>query len=130
MSSLARPPAHKAHLNLIPGAPNQLFALKSLLHLLFVFLPHLFVTLPSSILWNHVFARWSKNGIVRQIGRSVFADYIVSLTRYVLSHLDIPGSRLLFNRTTAYDNIVKTHFAGYRDWINYVCRSTSAVRSS
>lgn len=128
MTALARPPAHKVHLSLVPGASNQAFGLKSLLHFLYTFLPHLFATLPASIIWNHVVARWSRNGIVRQIGRPVFADYMVSLTRYVLSHLDIPGSRLLFNRTSAYDLVVKgPQFAGYRDWINYVRLNLSAI---
>lgn len=128
MSALARPPAHKAHLNLVPGAPNQLCTIKSLLHAIFSFLPHLFLTLPGSIIWNHVLARWRRRGIVRQIGRPVFADFIVSLTRYILSHLDIPGSRLLFNRTSAYDFVVKgPQFKGYRDWINYVRLDTPTL---
>ncbi|ORY70606.1 Alpha/Beta hydrolase protein [Leucosporidium creatinivorum] len=103
-------PANKAHLGLVSGAKPQKMTLLLVLHFLYVFLPHLFITLPISLLWNHLFARWT-SPIVQLVGRPVLADG--SLYR--------PQARLLFNRTRAYDLVHASRpFARYRDWVSYV----------
>lgn len=99
---LASVPADKAHLKLVAGAPAQRFTLSALLHFLYVFLPHLTVTLPFALVYNHLLLRFAKNGIVRNVGRPAFSDYIVTLTRYYLGRTSAAQGRLLMNRTGAY----------------------------
>lgn len=59
--------------------------------------------------------------IVQEIGRPAFSDYVVRLTRTILSQLTYTECRVLFNRTRSYDQIHSSPvFKGFRNWVKFV----------
>lgn len=107
--------AKQQHLKLVSGGvPAQRLTLATLIHFIYVFLPHLCLTLPFSLFYNHVIKRFTSRGIVAATGRPAFADYVVTLTRYYLSRTNAAQGRILMNRTNAYSvcqSHVRTYFA-------------------
>lgn len=75
------------------------------------------ITLPLTILWHHVFARFS-SPVVQVVGRPFYSDFIVKLSQYILSRCTAAQARMLFNRDKSYNTAYATpHFRGYRDWV-------------
>ena len=80
----------------------------------------LVVTLPITIAWQHLIARW-RSPIVQYVGRPFYADFVVKLSQFILSRCTAAQARMLFNRDKSYSTAYSAPpFRGYRDWVTYV----------
>ncbi|KAI5477188.1 NAD+ kinase [Pseudohyphozyma bogoriensis] len=82
-------------------------------------LPAFFVSIPFALVWHHILNR-RRSPVKAVVGRSILGDFIIRMSRYIVSRGTVQHIRLINNRTRAYKHAhAGPEFSGFRDWLSY-----------
>lgn len=81
-----------------------------------------------SILWHHVINRF-RSSIVNVVGRPLYADIPIRITRFLFARATPAQLRVIFNGTAAYKTAYAgPDFKGFEKWVSYVKVNGTAGR--
>lgn len=107
---------------------NLEMTLNEFLNFVLVFLPNFLFSIPVSILWHHVINRF-RSSIVNVVGRPLYADIPIRITRFLFARATPAQLRVIFNGTAAYKTAYAgPDFKGFEKWVSYVKVNGTAGR--